>query len=732
VSVQARIFGISFVGLFLELLLIRYLAVELRFFAFFKNFVLMAAFLGLGVGLGLARRRDLTPFFVPVTGALLLIALFANQLQLNRFFLPTSSNAFLWYHPSEPWSWLNLAGFYTTSTAVVLVIVWVFVPLGQRLGRLFAELPPDVSYVWDLLGSILGVVTYTAVSFLGISPKVAVLAALTAGLALVAGRRRHLALGAVTVVVCGVAFATANRTPVPTIPDPPLGPTKTSAYTWSPYYRIHWESYPPVKTADGRTLDVGVKGYFNGFYYFDALDFRLAKEPEAALHHPGNRPSPLSLALEHYSVPYRLKPSPGDVLILGGGPGNDAAVALLNDVRHVTVVEIDPKVVEMGRDVHPMRPYRDPRVTVVIDDARAYVANTSKRYDLVSFGHLDSINLVTSFSSVRLDSYVYTAESIQKALSIVKPGGLLALSFASDKFVNDKIFKLLRVATGQEPRALSDKYLNTTTFVVAQGGRDAIDGRVWDALVASLGQPISFASVGDEVENPVPTDDWPFLFLKQKRLSPYHIVALVILLALAAALIRWAFFAGGGRTAFDWHLFWLGGGFLLVETKSITELSLLFGTTWVVNAIAIVGVLVMNVLAVFLMNWKPRIPVWALYTLLFGTIVVAFAFPMSSLLELALPARLAAVIVLLYAPLFFAGAIFIASFKKSGDPAASFGSNLLGAMVGGALEYLSVVYGYKLLWLIALLFYVLSLAARLRVRPATAPTAITAVAGRSS
>src|SRR4030095_7550381 len=77
-SVQARIFGSSFVGLFLELLLIRYLAVELRFFAFFKNFVLMAAFLGLGVGLGLTRRRDLMPSFIPVTGALLLIALFAN------------------------------------------------------------------------------------------------------------------------------------------------------------------------------------------------------------------------------------------------------------------------------------------------------------------------------------------------------------------------------------------------------------------------------------------------------------------------------------------------------------------------------------------------------------------------------------------------------------------------------------------------------------------------------
>jgi hypothetical protein len=377
-----------------------------------------------------------------------------------------------------------------------------------------------------------------------------------------------------------------------------------------------------------------------------------------------------------------------------------------------------------------MQPYRDPRVTVVIDDARSYVANTSKRYDLVSFGHLDSINLVTSFTSVRLDSYVYTAQSLEKALSIVKPGGLLALSFASDKFVNDKIYKLLSVATGQAPRALWDKYLNTTTFVVAQGGRDAIDGRVWDALVASLGQPINFNAVGDEVENPVPTDDWPFLFLKQKKLSPYHIVALVILLVIATLLIRWAFFTGGGTTAFDWHLFWLGGGFLLVETKSITELSLLFGTTWVVNAIAIVGVLTMNVLAVFLMNWKPRIPIWVLYALLFVTIVLAFVFPMSSLLELPVAPRLASAVVLLYAPLFFAGAIFIASFKKTADPAAAFGSNLLGAMVGGALEYLSVVYGYKLLWVIALVFYVLSLGARLRVRPATSPTAAAAVAGR--
>ena len=724
-GVKARIFAISFLGLFLELLLIRYLAVELRFFAFFKNFVLMAAFLGLGVGLGLTRRRDLMPSFIPVTGALLLIALFANQLQLNRFFLPTSSNAFLWYHPSEPWSWLNLAGFYVTSTAVILVVVWVFVPLGQRLGRLFAELPPETSYVWDLLGSILGVVSYTIVSFAGVSPKVAVVAALAAGLLLVARERRHLAIGALTVVVCGLAFASANRTPTSTIPNPPLGPTATSPYTWSPYYRIHWEAYPTVKTSDGRVLDIGAKGYFNGFFYFDALDFRLAREPQAGILHPGNVPIPLSLALEHYSIPYRVKPTPATVLVLGGGPGNDAAAALMNGAGHVTVVEIDPIVVAMGRDVHPMRPYRDPRVTVVVNDARAYIAGTPERFDVVSFGHLDSINLVSSFTSVRLDSYVYTLESIQKALSIVKPGGLLALSFASDKFVNEKIYKLLTTAAGQEPRAVKDKYLHTTTFLVPQGGRSAIDDATWSQLVTALGEPVSYAPAsGDATSNPIPTDDWPFLFLKEKKVSLYHIIALVILLALAAALVRWSFFATGpGRL--DWHLFWLGGGFLLIETKSITELSLLFGTTWVVNAIAIVGVLAMNVLAVLVMNRWPGIPGRVLYGLLAISIVVDLVFPMPMLLELPVSLRLVAAIVLIYGPLFFAGAIFIQSFKTTTDPATAFGSNLLGAMLGGALEYLSVVYGYKFLWFLALAFYLLSMVARVRGNvPVAAPRTV--------
>ena len=58
------------------------------------------------------------------------------------------------------------------------------------------------------------------------------------------------------------------------------------------------------------------------------------------------------------------------------------------------------------------------------------------------------------------------------------------------------------------------------------------------------------------------------------------------------------------------------------------------------------------------------------------------------------------------APMFFAGIIFARWFERTDTPSAALGANLIGAVVGGLLEYLSLVVGLRQLYLLALLFYV--------------------------
>ena len=61
------------------------------------------------------------------------------------------------------------------------------------------------------------------------------------------------------------------------------------------------------------------------------------------------------------------------VLIIGAGTGTDTALALAKGAKHVDAVEIDPKLAQIGRDFHPEHAYNDPRVTVHVNDGRAFL-----------------------------------------------------------------------------------------------------------------------------------------------------------------------------------------------------------------------------------------------------------------------------------------------------------------------------------------------------------------------
>ncbi|MGH9429227.1 MAG: hypothetical protein ACRD2L_23335, partial [Terriglobia bacterium] len=165
---------------------------------------------------------------------------------------------------------------------------------------------------------------------------------------------------------------------------------------------------------------------------------------------------------------------------------------------------------------------------------------------------------------------------------------------------------------------------------------------------------------------------------------------------------------------FNGYFFLLGVGFMLIEVKSISDLSLLFGSTWLVNSVVITSVLVMILLAnALVMRLKWTSPNWAFAGLagflLFSywlrpDVLSGFGF----LFKMIIGGTIAGL------PLFFAGILFASAFQSVKDIPAAFGANLLGALVGGILENTSMIYGVAFLNLIALGTYALAMLASYR------------------
>jgi hypothetical protein len=156
-------------------------------------------------------------------------------------------------------------------------------------------------------------------------------------------------------------------------------------------------------------------------------------------------------------------------------------------------------------------------------------------------------------------------------------------------------------------------------------------------------------------------------------------------------------------------MFFLGAGFMLVETKAVVHMALLFGGTWIVNSVVIFAVLVMIVLA----NWfvavaKPsRLAPY--YAGLLLSLVVSALVPMESFLGMNRAAQIVAASVLAFTPILFAGVVFAVSFSQVIEPDRAFGANIAGAMFGGLAEYSSMVLGFQYLLFVAVGLYVLSM-----------------------
>jgi hypothetical protein len=217
---------------------------------------------------------------------------------------------------------------------------------------------------------------------------------------------------------------------------------------------------------------------------------------------------------------------------------------------------------------------------------------------------------------------------------------------------------------------------------------------------------------------PVPaTDDWPFLYLREPFIAPYYIGALALIVAAAVLLVgRAAQRSGTSIRRFSPHFFVLGVAFLLLETRSLVTFSLLFGTTWIVNSLVFFAILA-SVLASIAVNARVKFRSPArLYACLFGSIAITILLPPATLILEPPILRYLVAAVLAFAPVFFANLVFSYSFRDTRTADMAFASNLLGAVVGGAVEYVALVTGYGALMVVVAGLYAVAWVLATRVR----------------
>ncbi|MDP9240125.1 MAG: spermidine synthase [Actinomycetota bacterium] len=556
---------------------------------------------------------------------------------------------------------------WVTLPVIFLSVAAVMTCLGEGVGRLFGDFAPLTAYRLDLIGSLLGICLFTGLSFIGAPPVGWGLLA-AAGFFALHGRRfpRVPALALVVLVVL-------------------LGAESLSAgVSWSPYYKVQ------VREAPGR-IDLSV----NGIPHQSAIDITKSSV--------GLRATPYQRIVGN-----RLR----HVLIVGAGNGTDVAVALARGAKSVDAVEIDPRLAEIGRQRHPNHPYQNPRVHLVIDDGRAFLQRTTTTYDLIIFALPDSLTLVSGNSSLRLESYLFTRQAIEVARSHLAGGGAFAMyNSYRQTWLIDRYGQTLADVFGHMPCIDS----------VGGGSRRA-------ALVvgqAPAGQRCEQTWRSSQASTPVPaTDDHPFPYLYKPGIPSYYLWVLLGVLLVALVAVRAV--AGPLRQMRPYaDLFFMGAAFLLLETRYVTGFALLFGSTWLVNAIVFAGVLLAVLAAVETSRRVRALSLPWLYVALGGALAVGFAVPLSTLLSLSTPVRLVAAVALAFAPVFIANLIFASRFAATSGSTAAFGANLIGALLGGALEYVSLVIGYRNLLLVAGGLYLLAFL----LQPRSGPPALARRAG---
>jgi hypothetical protein len=665
-AVRGRLAAASALMLFLELALIRWLGAEIVHLSYFSNFVLLGSFLGLGLGFLRAARGSNArpqPLYSPVVLLGLVGFVSAFPVTIDR-----SSNQVLYFTSlatSGPPIWLTLP-------AVFLAVAAVMAGPGEIVAHCFAQLPRLTAYRLDLLGSLAGIAAFTGLSFLDAPPLVWFGLACVLFVALLGRPAVAVSVPLLITMLALLGYPLAHDHGV----------------FWSPYYKVSTQAEPDGNGGTAWTVSV------NGIPHqrLTSAATRDRQEP-------------------WYQQTYQQLPhEPRNVLIVGAGTGTDVAIALQHGAAHVDAVEIDPTLLRFGRQHNPNRVYDDPRVSTHVDDGRAFLERTTKRYNLIIFALPDSLTLVSGASSLRLESYLFTEQAIAAARAHLAPGGAFSMyNFYREQWLVDRYAGTIADVFGHPPCIYDRADANNLAVLTAGlATDDQTCAATWQRTAAT----------------PAPaTDDHPFPYLQNPGIPSLYLSALGLILLGSVLAIGFVLTANALsrprgtrerwtvqlRRAWSYRdLLLLGAAFLLLETKAVTGFALLFGTTWLVNSLVFAGVLLAVLAAVQVTKDLRTPPLPVMYPLLIAALALNWLVPANWLLSLAVPLRALVAIAIAVLPIFAANVIFAKRFADTADAPTAFGTNLIGAILGGCLEYLSLAFGNRALLIVAAALYALA------------------------
>ena len=725
---------ISLLILFLELACIRWFPAHVLYLTFFTNVVLLASFLGMSVGcLAAGRNRN----FLTWTPLVLVTALATAQaVEISSSSLIQFVNVGDQASPQQIYFGTEYHSHDLSRYAIpvevlcgffFIVIAIAFLGPGQELGRALKRWPNRLqAYTLNIIGSIVGITLFAACSWLELSAFWwFFLVACGLGYFYFISPRVWFSKKAfwvpVTVILLVLVVWLSAFTPrYRELKD------QSAKQFWSPYYRIDFNK------AD---LSLSVN-----LIYHQQMVSRNENFPAYALPHLLNRDSGRT-AFE-------------DVMIIGAGSGNDVSRALQWGAKHVDAVEIDPAIYRLGSQYHPDRPYQDERVQIHLDDGRNFLRSTDRKYDLIVYALVDSLVLHSGYSNIRLESFLFTSQTFADVRRHLKPGGTFVIyNYFRQGWLASRLQKGLEDVFGiGNPVVLTLPYRKVIEPDKATFGDFTIFfAGATDALRNSFSRQPSYLLRIDQPPGPdspngfqqgdqqpdagwqhfgmatvlptndslrTATDDWPFLYLRKPMIPTLSLRGMLIMGSLALLFI-YLFLPRrqklveqnaetGNRLPHNAQLFFLGAGFMLVETKAVVTMALLFGSTWIVNSVVFFAVLVMILLANYwTLLFKPM-RLWPFYIGLISTLILNAAIPLDFFLGMSRSGQVIASSLLVFAPILFAAVIFATAFKRAEQPDRALGINIAGAMFGGLAEYSSMLLGFQYLLVVAILFYALS------------------------
>ncbi|CAN5167384.1 hypothetical protein BH11PLA2_BH11PLA2_26480 [soil metagenome] len=739
---------VSALVLFLELTLIRWLPAHVLYLTFFTNTVLLASFVGMCLGCLTASRPVkhilYTPLWLGVTvaGALLLQSFgsllidVASQTNPDVVFFGTEAPAHQEHKFAMPVEFFMVIFF-------VLAAICMIGP-GQEMGRAFATMKNrTAAYTSNLLGSLFGIAAFGLCSELQL-PPIVWFAVVGAGLVLLMNRgegpKPSVIMYAFVLLILVASLRTSGLVKMADS-DP--------VTTWSPYYRIDYQ-------AKGRQISTNMIG-------------QQFIEPRE---NPSLEPYTMPYLFQRDVKKADGSPAwPAfkRVLIIGAGSGNDLSRACqwcLPDAK-IDAVEIDPVIQSLGKTENPDKPYSDPRVNGVLNDGRNFLRRApAQEYDLVIFALVDSLVLHSGYSNLRLESFLFTEDSFKDVRRVLKPSGVCAVyNFFRQGWIAVRLKKEMETAFGGVPVVLTDppvdmikmNQFDASQFTAFFCGTPEVVEPLRAMFAAASNsywvpgdraiEPTTPAAFQKEMPTPLPkvtqtgelelnrpawvrlrvaevepadadlgvaTDDWPFLYSRRPGIPGLTWRGVGLVLLLSAGL--WFAFVGRGGAGMKvasekglmFRSFLLGAGFMLVETKAVVHMALLFGSTWKVNTFVFAAVLMMSLAGNLYAGWvKPKNLV-PYYIGLIAALIMNVLVPLDAFLGLDMVVQVLASCTLAFLPIAFAGVIFATSFAHAKNPDRVFGANVAGALIGGLAENLSMVLGFRYLLLVALAFYALS------------------------